>query len=53
MLDTYIKNPLDILDFRVSDGMNCIEISAYHGHLELMKELYSRVVKVRTLATWA
>lgn len=52
MLGSLLRSPLNVLDCRVSNGMNCLVISAYHGHYELNQELYSHAMKVRNAAIW-
>lgn len=52
ILDPLLKSSSDVLDCRNSHGMNSLEISAYHGHYQLTKELFSRACKVRSPQSW-
>lgn len=52
ILNPLLKSSSDVLDCRNSDGMNILEISAYHGHYQLTKELFFRACKVSSPQTW-
>ena len=53
LLSTVLKSSLDIFACMTANGMNCLEISAYHGHFELTKAIYYRALEIPQPEGWA
>ena len=52
ILDRLLELTSNFLDCQIANGMNGLEIAAYHGHYEVTRELFKRATKLRSPLSW-